>query len=733
MLRLLGFEPEISHPKWIVTWVQRVTPPAQRPKTRGRRCDDITNALVEIHRHGSDIRNEQKAIAALEAKAIPARLAHDAAKVVVAALEAVPPEERTEDQIKALEAAITDAGKKQKELRKHMLALAEKREEYALAAADFQFRVSALCKSDVQKHYNKQTERDRYAKRMEPRDLHKMLGTKSGIMRRNLGGKRVKRGTARGVANPSVGHDIGEIGVPEFICVRLTKREIVNELNLRDLQQRIIIGPGRMGGAKIVQEIDPFKGTKKVKSLVGVPLDERKETAARLAVGSIVERHIKAGDYVIVNRQPTLHKKGLVGGRCRPTKGYVVELELATFEPMNGDYDGDEVNIHVVQNLAGDAEIGHIMAVPMQMGNERTNFPAYGLVQSSRAGAYQLTHKDTFLDREAVMQTLMSLRYRPKVDPAEYSEPVLDAPIGEGEYSDLAKSRRAWCDGQTLQDIGPPAIMVPQKHPVTRERQRPLCLWTGKQLFSTLLPRINFATGKCPTPATEAQDAEHEASCALVRQGELLAGRLRANTLGGGTRGFVHAIRHHYGDWAAYKFISDAQRLLASGMFKKQLSIGLDDCLMPERSVRELVEEYVRVKVQRFNLATAAANPQAIPQERIMELQKTLNEIGALIIERLPEDNALKIAIASGAKGKPQNIAQIMGALGQQDIRGKTFKAYHVHGVMTRTLPTDPPNATDAVSHGFIVNPFIKGLSRPAVEARLRGRGAVGSPHSRGL
>lgn len=704
VLRLLGQDPDISHPKWIVTWTQRVTPPAQRPKTHGRRCDDITNALREIHSHCSEIRKEQKALKAVEDRVIPARLAHSRAREVVDRLEAVPADERSAEQSAALDAAITAAGQAQRELRKHMMALAEKREEYALAAADFQFRVSALCKSDVQKHFHKPNERERYAKRMEPRDLHKRLGTKTGVWRGKLGGKRVKRGTARAVANPSVGHDIGEVGVPEFICARLTKREVVNELNLRDMQARVMVGAGRMGGAKIIQEVNPFTGKKNIRSLVGVPVEERRKAAEQLAVGYVVERHVKAGDYVVLNRQPTLWEKGLVGGRCRPTKGYVVEVEQATFEPMNGDFDGDEVNVHVVQNLAGDAEIGHLMSVPMQMGNARTNFPGYGLVQSSRSGAYQLTHRDVLLEREVVMQTLMLLRYRPKVCPVEYSEPVLAAP-GEWETGTA---------GPTLEDVGPPAILMPQRDAVTGKRLPPRVWWTGKQLFSALLPRVNFMMGKCPSAETlvAGRDGDNESSCVLVRQGCLLAGQLRSNTLGSGTRGFVHSIRTHYGDWAAYKFISDAQRLLASSMFKRQLSIGLDDCLMPDADIRELVAEYVRVKVARFNAATASCNPAALPREAITELQTTLNEIGALIIERLPDTNGLKIAIRAGAKGKPQNIAQIIGALGQQDIRGKTFRTYHIHGTMTRTLPTDPPNPTDAVSHGFIASPFSRGLKQ---------------------
>jgi len=82
-----------------------------------------------------------------------------------------------------------------------------------------------------------------------------------------------------------------------------------------------------------------------------------------------VYRHIRDGDVVILNRQPTLHKPSMMVHKVKVLQGektirmhyanwYVFSL-LSTYKAMklinsnsyNADFDGDEMNIHFPRTL----------------------------------------------------------------------------------------------------------------------------------------------------------------------------------------------------------------------------------------------------------------------------------------------------------------------------------------------------------------------------------------------
>jgi DNA-directed RNA polymerase II subunit RPB1 len=87
----------------------------------------------------------------------------------------------------------------------------------------------------------------------------------------------------------------------------------------------------------------------------------------RLVVGSIVERPLRRGDVVLLNRQPTLHGPSMQAVRVIPQRRNTVAFGLSKTSPFNADFDGDEMNIHVPQNLAARAELEQLMPTPSQV------------------------------------------------------------------------------------------------------------------------------------------------------------------------------------------------------------------------------------------------------------------------------------------------------------------------------------------------------------------------------
>ncbi len=66
--------------------------------------------------------------------------------------------------------------------------------------------------------------------------------------------------------------------------------------------------------------------------------------------GKIVYRHLRDGDLMLTNRQPTLHKPGLMAHRARVLKGErSIRMHYANCATFNADFDGDEINLHLPQ------------------------------------------------------------------------------------------------------------------------------------------------------------------------------------------------------------------------------------------------------------------------------------------------------------------------------------------------------------------------------------------------
>ncbi|OTF78494.1 hypothetical protein BLA29_014113, partial [Euroglyphus maynei] len=64
-----------------------------------------------------------------------------------------------------------------------------------------------------------------------------------------------------------------------------------------------------------------------------------------LEFGYKVERHIRNGDVIVFNRQPTLHKMSMMGHKIRVLPWSTFRFNLSVTTPYNADFDGDEMNL----------------------------------------------------------------------------------------------------------------------------------------------------------------------------------------------------------------------------------------------------------------------------------------------------------------------------------------------------------------------------------------------------
>lgn len=76
-----------------------------------------------------------------------------------------------------------------------------------------------------------------------------------------------------------------------------------------------------------------------------------------------MHRHLEDGDFLVMNRQPTLHKPSIQAHKVRTIRApgaKTLRLHYAICKAYNADFDGDEMNGHFPQTYQAKAEIAHL-------------------------------------------------------------------------------------------------------------------------------------------------------------------------------------------------------------------------------------------------------------------------------------------------------------------------------------------------------------------------------------
>lgn len=209
------------------------------------------------------------------------------------------------------------------------------------------------------------------------------LKGKQGRFRLNLMGKRSNY-TARTVVSGDANLGIGELGVPKSIANTLTKPVRINACNEIHWNQVMSTDPER------IKRIEDGEGTQ-------INLNYVSKSNVILCAGHIIHRVLQDGDWVLFNRQPSLHKQSLMAHRIRVLPYSSFRMNLSATSPYNADFDGDEMNMHVPQTLLATADISEICAVSQQFISKTNNKPIMGIVQDSLLTAYRATASEDVL------------------------------------------------------------------------------------------------------------------------------------------------------------------------------------------------------------------------------------------------------------------------------------------------------------------------------------------------
>jgi DNA-directed RNA polymerase subunit A' len=600
-LRLIGYDPEVARPEWMVITVLPIPPITVRPsillETGIRSEDDLTHKLVDIIRTNDRLKES---------------------------INAGAPEVIIEDLWDLLQYHVTTY---------------------------FDNEVPGVPPA---KHRSGRA----------LRTLAQRLRGKEGRFRGNLSGKRVDF-SARTVISPDPNLSINEVGVPEEIAKILTVPEKVTKWNVDELRRYVLNGPYRHPGANYV--IDPS----------GRRIDLRfikdlKAVAENLKPGYIVERHLKDGDIVLFNRQPSLHRMSIMAHIVKVLPGRTFRLHLAVCPPYNADFDGDEMNLHVPQSEEARAEARILLLVQEHILSPRYGGPIIGGIQDYISGAYLLSSKATLLTKEQVSDLLASAGY-----------------------------------------VGPlpePAILSPK------------ILWCGKQIISLFLPPDFNFRGKANFSAGPLRCDDYECfwdSYIVVKKGKLLLGVLDKKSLGAQQpESLLHWIVKEYGNDFGREFMDKVFKVFLRFIEMRGFTMCLSDVAPPSKALKEieniieeakkkvfeLIEEYNAGKLEPIPGRTLAESLEI----KIMEvLADARDNAGEVATQYLDPFNNVFIMARTGARGNILNITQMAALLGQQSVRGERIR----RGYGDRTLPHFKPGDVGPEARGFIKSSFVGGLT----------------------
>jgi len=471
--------------------------------------------------------------------------------------------------------------------------------------------------------------------------LAQRLKGKEGRFRYNLSGKRVNF-SARTVISPDPRISLNEVGVPYAVAEEMTVPITVTEWNIDEMKKYIL-------SEKYPKALYVIRSDGKRIKVVDSP-EVKKEIADGLKVGWIVERQIIDGDISIFNRQPSLHRISMMCHLVKTLPGKTFRLNPLVCPPYNADFDGDEMNLHIMQTEESQAEALELMKVEKQILSPRHGHAIIKPQEDHVSGYYFLTRDDTEFskDEAANLLYLVGITEMPKPD---------------------------------------------------RKNDR----YSGKLLFSLLLPEslsvkvkskmgeeIVISKGKLVKGALDSNAMSGEV---LEKIFVLEGPEFTAAFLDNSTRLALEAITKHG------LTVSLKDYTLSEKAHKKIAEI-VDKM---NREIDNLIMQYKNKSLERMPGMTLK---ETLESTILQITSQTRDEVGKVVEEDLTLNNPSIIMAKIGARGSLLNAIQMSAMVAQQAVRSKRPS----RGYRQRTLPYFKPGLLTGRERGFVYSSFVKGL-----------------------
>ncbi|GJQ14106.1 hypothetical protein GpartN1_g5897.t1 [Galdieria partita] len=583
--------------------------------------------------------------------------------------------------------------------------------------------------------------------------IRQQLEHKEGLFRMYMMGKRVNH-SARSVISPDPFLETCEVGVPESFAMKLTFPEPITFYNIEYLRKSIIRGSTEYPGATGIED-----RMGNIIDFLRAPEHQRKAQAMSLtSVNSMnpemyehsadshttirktmndnaiirVYRHMKNGDLVLFNRQPSLHRVSILAHQVRILPGErTIRMHYANCQSYNADFDGDEMNLHFPQDYVAQSEAFHLLLTDRHYISPTNGNPLRGLIQDHILGGVLLTSIDTFLSLDEFEQLL---------------------------YGAIER---------TMESVHNSTVFIPTPAIVF-----PIPLWTGKQLISTILL---FLIGSRPPFYLQSNnklksEMVGDDDQVIIQRGNLLRGVLDKSQFGASAHGLVHSFYEIYGAVDAGRLLSALGRLFTLFLRMHGHTTGMDDLLLTPMAERKRKEWHQQCEMPFVFLVTQqwieqlmkrglwseesisvllgtrdwknqlesgelhysqllllygrilgnmeSDTPSRVEMESLLDeiVKKQVSKVTSEVIKSCISDrqgvvkkfphNGFLLMTSSGAKGSLVNTAQISCQLGQTELEGKRVP----RSLSGATLPCYASFDPCPQSGGFIASRFLTGI-----------------------
>lgn len=470
--------------------------------------------------------------------------------------------------------------------------------------------------------------------------INTRLSSKNGLCRNGSQAKRVDY-AGRSVID-CANCDFGWVVLPEKFR-DMTIEEKVFEMNLERLKEMAesddIIKIIKKGTSREFYLENYFKFNSNFSS--------KKDL---IEIGDTVIRKLSLGDDVFINRQPSLHRHSMIGCRSIFQKNvFAIKLHMSYTEPLNADFDGDEININVPQTIESRAELRHLMNANHQIINITNSTPIFKPIFNDPTSAYLISQEKTLYE-------------------------ILDK-NQEEEFIKL------FFEDTNIKEYH----LRLKKYNIPRR--------TPQAVFSLLFPK----------------DFKYKDK---IVEGIYVGGTLNKDDISKGVISALY-IKYGWFCVSKFltsvRYILDyfiERRGFTIGLE----DMLLKDYDNQKREFNEIISKIREdvLKIERKNVFTEFEKKNKTIEIISSLLNPIENKFGELITKMNKEkDNNFVVMVKSKAKGSFKNITYVMATVGQQLVKGLR-PSKSVYG--NRSLSYFDVGDIDLESRGFSVNSFVEGL-----------------------
>lgn len=245
-----------------------------------------------------------------------------------------------------------------------------------------------------------------------PQSLQDRLQHKNGLITNGINGRRVNHSSRATITGYPTGR-LGYVGIPEKMAAKNTIRVLLSTIGdfkteegvnkIKDLVRKY----PETKGPLIINSKTEFKHRmfkqgidRLMKHFVNKYSEEDKQYLW-------IDKPLEDGDIVLFNRQPSLRPESIIAMRVKIINNCnTIRLVLPCTPPLNADFDGDESNLHILQDIVSATECIQLMSPGDMIISSQKGTPLITPVQDAILGTYLLSMQK-YISNEFLMDITM--------------------------------------------------------------------------------------------------------------------------------------------------------------------------------------------------------------------------------------------------------------------------------------------------------------------------------------